>query len=142
MVPSLARHALAPRIALAGCLLGGFASAIWLAARPLCYKVPEDRAVTAAAAALRDVSFAGEPVATLHGAAPDLLYYCNRPGWALSANDPQFGQTLDRCRRQGARWLVVADLTALTGKPAAASISRLPVERTGDDYLICRLVPH
>lgn len=131
----------AARMCLASCLMFGFAGAMWSAVASMWSQAPEDRAVTTAAAALRGVSAANEPVVTLHGAAPDLLYYCDRPGWALSVNDSHFDETLERCRRQGARWLVVADLASLAGKPAAQSIARLPIEHAGDDFVICRLAP-
>ncbi|HEX7377635.1 MAG TPA: hypothetical protein VF278_11015, partial [Pirellulales bacterium] len=131
----------AARICLASCLICSFAGAMWLAIGAMWSQAPEDRAVTTAAAALRGMSQANERTVTLHGAAPDLLYYCDRPGWALSVNDPRFEETLASCRRQGARWLVVADLASLAGKPAARIISRLPIEKAGDDFMICRLTP-
>ena len=57
------------------------------AARPAFATPAEDRGVLAAAAAVQELTAEGEPVATLHGAGIDLLYYCNRRGWAYSVND-------------------------------------------------------
>ncbi|HVA46352.1 MAG TPA: glycosyltransferase family 39 protein [Pirellulales bacterium] len=122
------------------CMLAGIACSLRLAIGPAFVTPREDRAVTVAAAAVRELSAEGEPVATLHGAGPDLLYYCNRPGWALSANDRRLEQTVDRCRRQGARWLVVADLAPIEANPALkAVLGTLPMVRNGDDYRVYRL---
>ena len=127
------------RVLAACCLLVGVACSLRLAVGPAFITPPEDRAVLAAAAAAREVSAADEPVATLHGAGCDLLYYCDRPGWALSVNDRRFPQTLDRCRQQGARWLVVADLASLESKPSGIVLSTLPVVCEGEDYRVYRL---
>ncbi|HQU41234.1 MAG: hypothetical protein B7Z73_00610 [Planctomycetia bacterium 21-64-5] len=127
-------------VAAAG-LLAGMGCSLRLAIGPAFITPPEDRAVLSAAAAVRDLSAEGELVATLHGAGPDLLYYCDRPGWALSANDRRLLQTIDRCRRQGAGWLVVADFAAIEVNPAAkAALETLPLVRQGDDYRVYRLV--
>lgn len=100
---------------------------------------PEDRAVLRAAEALRALAEPNEPVATLHGAAPDLLYYCNRPGWALSVNDRSFSVKLAAARCAGARWLVVAGLTDLASKPCAPALAPLAVVHEADDFRIYQL---
>jgi 4-amino-4-deoxy-L-arabinose transferase-like glycosyltransferase len=132
----LASRLPAPRLCGALCLLASLACSLRLSVGPAFITPREDRAVTEAAEALRELPYGDAPVATLHGAASDLLYYCDRPGWALSANDRALEQTLDRCRRQGARWLVVADLASIGHQPAADALARLPVVREGDDYRI------
>ncbi|MGH7134716.1 MAG: hypothetical protein ACREHD_03190, partial [Pirellulales bacterium] len=129
----------APRLGAVACLIAGIGCSLWLVAGPAWTTPPEDLAVTSAAEAVREISRADEPVATLHGAAPDLLYYCNRPGWALSVNDRHFAESLDECRQSGARLLVVADLESLRGKPASEVVERLPIECAGRDYCIYRL---
>jgi hypothetical protein len=129
----------ARRLVAVSCLIAGLGCSLWLVAGPAWTTPREDRAVTAAAEAVREITPPGEPLATLHGAAPDLLYYCDRPGWALSVNDPHFAETLDQCRQSGARFLVVADMASLCGKPASDAVERLPIERAGDDYRIYRL---
>jgi 4-amino-4-deoxy-L-arabinose transferase-like glycosyltransferase len=128
-----------PRFSAAILLVIGVGCSLRLAIGPAFITPLEDRGVIAAATAMQELSVREEPVATLHGAGCDLLYYCDRPGWALSANDRQFSETLGRCRRQGARWLVVADLSSLERSSAAAGLAMLPVAREGKDYRVYRL---
>ncbi|HVX11449.1 MAG TPA: glycosyltransferase family 39 protein [Pirellulales bacterium] len=120
-------------------LLGGLGCSLWTVLGPGASMRPEDRGVIAAATALDRLAAPDEPVATLHGSGSDLLYYCDRPGWALSANDRRLEETLEACRRQGARWLVVADLTSLERKPAADAVDTLSLVCSGDDYRIYRI---
>ena len=129
----------APRLLGAVCLLIGVGCSLRLSVGPAFSTPPEDRAVTIAAAAAREMLGPTEPVATLHGAGCDLLYYCDRPGWALSTNDRCLPQKLDLCRQQGARLLVVADLPSAARGPAADSLAALPIVCEGDDYRIYRL---
>ncbi len=75
--------------------------------KPAFVTPPEDRAVVAAAKAVRELTAEDEPVVTMHGTSPDLLYYCDRPGWALDPATPELAEALERCRRQGARYVVV-----------------------------------
>jgi hypothetical protein len=135
----LATRLPAPRVAGAICLLLGVGCSLFLSVGPAFTTPPEDRGVTTAAAAARKMLVPGEPVATLHGAGCDLLYYCDRPGWALSTNDPRLPEKLDLCRQQGAQLLVVADLPSATHGPAADSLGVLPIVCEGDDYRIYRL---
>jgi hypothetical protein len=89
------------------------------AVRPAFATPEEDRAVPAAGRAIQSLTAAEEPVVTMHGTGIDLLYYCNRPGWALTTGQQtgrgpsQFSFDENRIvplasdyRRQGARWLV------------------------------------
>ena len=82
----------------------------------------------------------GEPVATMHGGGITLLYYCNRPGWFIAPETDDLKRALEECRRQGARWLVVAgpegEDTRLDGR-----IGRAPVE-VGSGYRIYALAEH
>ena len=110
-----------------------------IAAAPAFVTPPEDRAVLRAAEALRALAEPDEPVATLHGAAPDLLYYCDRRGWALSVNDHALAGKLIEARRAGARWLVVAGLTDLASKPCSSALASLAVAYEADDFRIYRL---
>ncbi|HWB12852.1 MAG TPA: glycosyltransferase family 39 protein [Pirellulales bacterium] len=128
-----------PGVAGAICLLLGAGCSLVLSVAPAFSTPSEDRAVTAAAAAARKMLAPTEPVATLHGAGCDLLYYCDRPGWALSTNDRQLAEKLDTCRQQGARLLVVADLPSADHGPAVRILATLPIVREGDDYRIYRL---
>jgi hypothetical protein len=77
----------------------------------------------------------------LHGAAPDLLYYCDRPGWALSVNDRAIAGKLAEARRRGARWLVVAGLAELESKACSPALAALTIVREADDFRIYRLGP-
>lgn len=100
----------------------------------------EDRAVPSAAAAARALTEPGEAIATVHGTNFDLLYYCDRPGWALAIDDPRFDERLAYAQASGARLLVVAHVEALERHPAAKrSINSLPLVASGEDYQIFRL---
>jgi hypothetical protein len=84
---------------------------------PLLTIPAEDRAVVAAGRVIQQCTAPEEPVITMHGTTIDLLYYCRRPGWAISPDDPGLEKTLDACAAQGARHLVVA---GAEGSPAVA----------------------
>ncbi len=77
------------------------------AVRPAMITPAADRAVVPAGRAIQRLTPADEPVATMHGSGIDLLYYCRRPGWALSPDTPRLDRVLQQCRIQGARDLVV-----------------------------------
>ena len=128
------------RIGIAMLLLVAMAFSARYAARPAFITPVEDRQVLAAAEALQARAAPGEPVATLHGAASDLLYYCDRPGWAFSVNDRQLSEKLQQARSGGARWLVAADLASINeNRRTAAALAPLPVACEGDDYRIYSL---
>lgn len=119
----------------------GLLLALRYAAVPAFFTPAEDRGVLAAAASAARHLPAGEPVATLHGTSFDLLYYCDRPGWALAIDDPHLDRALNRCRAGGARLLVIANLASLPKHPAAtAAVSGLPLIEAGDDFRIYRLM--
>jgi 4-amino-4-deoxy-L-arabinose transferase-like glycosyltransferase len=102
----------------------------------------EDRSVTAAAATIRELAAPEEAVVTLHGSSNDLLYYCDRPGWALNLGDPQLLERIEAARRSGAVRLVVAHIAG-TKRNADFTAWRTnqPVEAAGDDWQIVRLEP-
>jgi len=100
----------------------------------------EDRSVTAAAAALGELAGVEEPVLTMHGWCTDLLYYCNRPGWGVSPNDPRLPERFALARRQGTRWCVATNLEVLDRSPVAlAELADWTVVRQGDDFRIYQL---
>ena len=83
----------------------------------------------------------------MHGSGIDLLYYCNRPGWALdldaavpdienhlSETQGPFTAILKTYIQQGASHLIVADLAVLDKKPDFRKIvEELElVEKSGD----------
>jgi 4-amino-4-deoxy-L-arabinose transferase-like glycosyltransferase len=110
------------------------------AARPAFSTPAEDQSVVAAAAAVRGLATPNEPVATLHGSSLDLLYYCDRPGWALAADDPQLVSRLADCRAAGARLLVVAGPPEMEpAGPLADALTALPTEAAGTGYQVYRL---
>jgi len=78
------------------------------AAKPAFITPDEDRAVVAAGRAIQELTTPEEPVVTMHGDAIDLVYYCNRPGWALPPDTPDLAARLHECAAQGARYLVIA----------------------------------
>lgn len=115
---------------LAPCALSlGLASALRFAAGPSYITPSEDVATPTAGAAVRALAKSNEPVATLHGSSSDLLYYCDRPGWALSKSDPRWLNRLERCRLAGAQWLVVVG-------EGPQELSSLRVEQTGPGFRI------
>jgi len=98
----------------------------------------EDWGVVAAGSAVQKLAAEEEPVVTMHGTGIALLYYCNRPGWTVPATTPNLQQVLEDCRRQGARYLVVAGPDAAS--PPAA-VTRHPLVAAGERYRIYRLLP-
>ncbi|MFH1267060.1 MAG: hypothetical protein ABIK89_15140, partial [Planctomycetota bacterium] len=69
----------------------------------------------------------------------DLLYYANRPGWAIEPDTPELESVLEQCRRQGARYLVAAGPEAILDKAEARHPHTPSVQ--GDGYRIYRLAP-
>ncbi|MBN2217146.1 MAG: glycosyltransferase family 39 protein [Pirellulales bacterium] len=98
------------RMAIAALLALAAAVSFRYTAGPLLLTPEEDRAVLPAAEAVRSLTGPGEPVATMHGSGIDLLYYCDRPGWALAPNEPRLADRLAECGRAGARLLVIVDV--------------------------------
>ena len=102
----------------------------------------EDRAVLPAAAALRSMAPPQEPIVAVHGSNFDLLYYCDHPGWAVPVDDSKFAERVADATRQGAHWLVIANLASLDAQPAAkACLAQMPIETEGEDYRVYRLKP-
>ena len=99
------------RRAIALVVVVAFVLSLRYAVGPAFVTPEEDRPVLAAAQTVAGLADAGEPVATIHGSTLDLLYYCNRPGWALDANSPTLADELRECRRLGARFVVVVGPT-------------------------------
>jgi 4-amino-4-deoxy-L-arabinose transferase-like glycosyltransferase len=77
------------------------------AVRPALVRPEEDRGVLEAAREVQRLTADEEPVVTMHGTAIDLLYYCDRPGWVLESDDPQWETVLEDSRRRGARYVVI-----------------------------------
>jgi hypothetical protein len=97
----------------------------------------EDRSVTAAAAALQDLAEVEEPVLTMHGWCTDLLYYCDRPGWDVSPDDPRLRERFDLAVREGTRWCVATNLAELDGsRSASTELARWTVVREGNDFRV------
>jgi len=87
------------------------------AARPAFFTPSEDRGVLAAAEAVRKLTDVDEPIVTVHGSTIDLLYYCNRPGWAVAPDTPDLDAVLQSYRRQGARYVVVVGRDPMLREP-------------------------
>jgi hypothetical protein len=117
-----------------GLLLVALVLSLRYAVKPAFVTPEEDRAVVAAGRAVQALTAQEEPVVTMHGATIDLLYYCNRPGWAIAPDTPELESVLQQCRRLGARYLVVAGPEATRGKVAALE-PHTPVLR-GDGFCI------
>ncbi|MHC4407129.1 MAG: glycosyltransferase family 39 protein, partial [Planctomycetota bacterium] len=103
------------RKAAAAVVLIATALCLRYAVRPAFVTPDEDRAVVAAGRAVERLTEPEEPVVTVHGATIDLLYYCNRPGWAVEPDTPGLDSVLADCAEQGARYVVVAGPEAATG---------------------------
>ena len=128
------------RMAIAGVIAIVFLPALRYSATASYFVPAEDRCVTAAAQAAQPYLTADEPVVTMHGSTIDLLYYCDRPGWAVAPHSDDLADRLVEYRRQGANVLVVAGLPWQTRHPQCrdllASLEPLVV---GDDYAVYRL---
>jgi hypothetical protein len=115
----------------------GLAFSLRYAARPAFTTPDEDRAVVSAGRAVQRLTDANEPVVTMHGTSIDLIYYCERPGWAVPPDTPKLADALDEQRRNGARFLVVVGDDAAMDRPAG--IARPAID--GKGYRIYRLTP-
>ncbi|OHB83385.1 MAG: hypothetical protein A2V98_12430 [Planctomycetes bacterium RBG_16_64_12] len=125
------------RTATLGLVLLALVLSMRYAVKPAFVTPEEDRAVVAAGRAVQELTAAEEPVATMHGATIDLLYYANRPGWAIAPDTPELEAVLEACRRQGARYLVVAGPEATRAEPGALH-AYTPLAR-GEGYRIYSL---
>ncbi len=95
------------RKAMAALLLLGLLFSVRYTIRPAFATPGEDRGVLAAAAALQRLAPTDASIVAMHGSTIDLLYYCERTGWAISCDDANLAVKLAECRQQGARYLVV-----------------------------------
>ena len=78
----------------------------------------------------------------MHGSSLDLLYYCDRRGWALNAADPEFAAKVTDAAARGARYLIVADLAAATKRrETSAALSDLAIVQAGNDWQLLSLEP-
>lgn len=124
------------RWAYAAAALLALASARW-SIRPAFMTPAEDRAVTAAAAALRSLAEPDDRVVAMHGTTLDLLYYCDRRGWSMSPADPRLAERLAECGRAGAALAVVAGPDEQVALVAAA-LGQTPAV-VGDGFACFRL---
>ena len=104
------------RTATAGLLVVALVLSMRYAVKPAFVTPEEDQAIVAAGRAVQELTAEEEPVVTMHGATIDLVYYCHRPGWAIAPDTPRLHTVLEECRRQGARYLVVAGPEATSGQ--------------------------
>lgn len=111
------------------------AVSVGLADGPVRRIAEEDQGVVAAGTAVQGLTRADEPVAAMHGTTIDLLYYCQRPGWAVDPSNPA---ALAGCFRQGARVLAVASAEPVVA-PVWPGVVVSPLAR-GPGYAVYRLV--
>jgi len=131
------------RAATAILLVVALAASLRYAAGPLLCVPEEDRAVLPAAEIVRGLAAEGEPVATIHGSGIDLLYYCDRPGWALEPDDPALANRLAECRRWGAKLLVIVDVDRPKSPDQEGDWAKAKPIAKGDGfrvYKVCDLV--
>jgi uncharacterized membrane protein len=125
------------RIAVAGLLVVALVLSMRYAVKPAFVTPGEDRAVVGAGRAIQDLTAEDEPVATMHGTTIDLVYYSDRPGWAIAPETPDLDAVLAGCRRRGARYLVVAGPEARNGR--GWIVREYPIVARGDGFLVCAL---
>lgn len=94
------------RAAVSCLLLVTILLALRYAAGPAWRTPEEDLGVVAGGAAVERLTKPEEPVLTMHGTTIDLLYYSNRPGWAVPPEAP-LDQAIKEAIVAGARYLVV-----------------------------------
>lgn len=124
----------------AGIACVGLMMSLRLAIGPAFETPPGDEAVEVAAAAAQTATMPDQPIATLHGSSLDLLYYCDRRGWALNAADPEFAAKVADAAARGARYLIVADLAAATKRRETnAVLSDLAIVQAGNDWQLLSL---
>lgn len=130
------------RTAVAMIMTAGVVLSLRYTVHPAFCTPAEDRSVLSAARALADVAIGNEPVITMHGSSLDLLYYCNRPGFALSPSEADLAEHIDAMRSAGAKWLVVANLKSIAaGSPAERVLAGCAKVRVGDDFAVYELPP-
>jgi hypothetical protein len=128
------------RIATASLLAISVAISLRLSIGPAFVTPAEDRAVLVAAEATRKLTRPGESVATMHGSTIDLLYYCDRPGWAIAPDQTDLALKLEDLNRHGARILVVCNLQQIAANQTATTVlANLAQIAEGHDYRIYRL---
>jgi len=108
--------------------------------RPAFVTPAEDRSVVAASVALQELAAPGDRVVAAHGSSLDLLYYCDRAGWALDLDHADVLEQVAEKRRQGARWLAVAGEEPLQlPVTAEQTLCELPLVRQGWGYRVYAL---
>ncbi len=116
------------RLPIACLLLAAVLLSLRYSVRPAFVTPEEDRGVVAAGRAIQQLTAEEEPVVTMHGTTIDLLYYCNRPGWAIDPASP----ALDQYARQGARYLVIV------GSKESFGLTRV---KEGNNFCVYELPP-
>lgn len=122
-------------------LLVGGVFAARFATRPAYVTPTEDQSVVAAAAVIQEVSQPDDLIIAVHGSTIDLLYACDRRGWAPSSSDPQLPERMQEAIAGGARFLVICHLAEFP----PAELQRLGDQsvqvRGGVDFIVLDLAP-
>lgn len=138
--PNVAGNKTTRRVIL-GLVAVSFVVAMRYAIGPAYRTHPEDRGVVAAANLVKMLTQPEDRVATIHGSTIDLLYYCDRPGWAFDADDVELDSKIRDAVRRGAMLLVVVGLDDLERRPTLSlPLSQRVVLASGDDWRIYRTV--
>ncbi len=106
------------------------------AARPAFVTPSEDSSVLASAQAVGEVVGPGARVISVHGSSIDLLYYCDRAGWALAADDPKLSEKVADLAADGADAIVIANVKAVPAETLREFRARYPQLRAGQDYVV------
>ncbi len=110
--------------------------------KPAFVHAAEDRAVLPAARAVKNLSTSDQRVVTMHGTSLDLLYYCERRGWAISPKARNLATRLEQCASAGAALLVVTPTSQIERSPQLKSLVQcLSVAESGDGFVVYRLNP-
>lgn len=120
------------RTAVAVVLLVSLLFALRYAAKPAFVTPAEDLAVVPAAEAIQKLTDSDEPVVTMHGTTIDLLYYCDRPGWAVPPETHDLAAVLAEHRREAARWLVFVGPDSSVPR----DLAHLPIHVRGSGYAV------
>jgi hypothetical protein len=127
------------RWAVAGFLTLGLVVSMRYTIVPVLQIPVEDRAVLPAAQAIAERAAAGEPVVTIHGSGIDLLYYCDRPGWAIEPNDSKLAERLTECAAAGAKLLVIVDVESHASPDRDGRLAGARPLVEGDGFRVYRL---
>lgn len=127
----VSRRAVAPAVAMI--LIAALAGSLRWSVGPVWRAPRREPDLAAAGRAIDQWVAPHEPLLTLHGSSVDLLYYCDRAGWAMSAETAAAEAFWAPYAAQQARFLVAA------GTDVPPAVERLPCVQRGEGFAVYRL---